>query len=148
MQRFRDVLAGLRQEHRAQAAAQRLRAEQAALLAEGAARAAGGGGGARAGADATGDAALLRERGALQGNSRAVDDLLQQAAATAEALRAQRSAIAAGAGRLGGFLTALPGASALIGAISARRGRNDAVVNLTIAACVCFTVWYLLLRKA
>jgi hypothetical protein len=139
------VLAGLRQEHRAQAAAQRARAEQAALLAEGAARA--GGGGARAGADATADAALLRERGALQGHSRAVDDLLQQAAATAEALRGQRSAIAAGAGRLGGFLTALPGASALIGAISARRSRNDMVVNGTIAACVCFTVWWLLLRK-
>jgi hypothetical protein len=141
------VLAGLRQEHRSQAAAQRAHVEQAALLAEGAARAASGAGGARAGSDTTADAALLRERGALQGHSRAVDDLLQQAAATAEALRGQRSSIAAGAGRLGGFLTALPGASALIGAISARRTRNDLVVNLTVAACACFTVWWLLLRK-
>jgi len=73
--------------------------------------------------------------------------LPQQTAATAEALRGQRSAIAGGAGRLGGFLSSLPGAAALIGAIAARRTRNDAVVNLTIAACACFTLRWLLLRK-
>ena len=142
-QRFRDVLSSLRQEHRAQSNSLTQRIEAAALLGLG--RDAKGV--ARAGTDASADAALLRERSSLQGHGRAIDDLLQQAAETTDTLRSQRDTLMSSAGKLGGFLTRVPGASQLIGAISSRRTRNDTIVYLVIAACVCYTVWHLFLRK-
>jgi hypothetical protein len=147
-QRFRDVLGDLRGEHRRQAAAHAERANTSALL--GAARrdAGGGGGGSGGGGSAaTADEILLRERASLQGSARAVDDILAQAAATGEMLAAQRAVIGAAAGRLGGFITRLPGATALAGAIGARRGRNDTIVGLVVAACVCYSAYFLLSRR-
>lgn len=145
-QRFRDVLGGLRNEHRSQNIALRQRMEAAALLGprEGGGGGRGGGGG---GADDSVEAALLRERGSLQGHGRAIDDLLAQAAVTTDALRSQRGVIMASAGKLGGFLTALPGASQLMAAISTRRSRNDYIVFSAIALCVCYSVWHVFLRK-
>ena len=147
-QRFRDVLGDLRGEHRRQAAAHAERANTSALL--GAARrdaGGGGGGGGGGGSAATADEILLRERASLQGSTRAVDDILAQAAATGEMLAAQRAVIGAAAGRLGGFITRLPGATALAGAIGARRGRNDTIVGLVVAACVCYSAYFLLSRR-
>jgi hypothetical protein len=135
------VLADLWSEHRQQESAHRARAATAALL--GPRRAAG----ADAGADADAADLLLRERGSLQRSTSAVDEMLSQASATSELLAAQRAVIGAAAGRLGGFLTRVPGATAVVGAISARRVRNDTIVGLVIAACVCFTVWFIMLRK-
>jgi len=147
-QRFRDVLGGLRNEHRSQSIALRQRMEAAALL--GPREGGNGGGGGRAGgggADDSVEAALLRERGSLQGHGRAIDDWLAQAAVTTDALRSQRNVIMASAGKLGGFLTALPGASQLMAAISTRRSRNDYIVFSAIALCVCYSVWHVFLRK-
>ena len=146
-QRFRDVLGTLRQEHRAQSAQLRQRMNAAALLGEAAARsgAAGGGG---AGSDASIDAVLLRERSSLQSHNRAIDEILAQAGDTSDSLRSQRDTLASAAGRLGGFLTRIPGATQVMGAISARRSWNDTVVGLVISLCVCYTVYHLVLRKA
>jgi len=143
-QRFRDVLSSLRQEHRAQSNALSQRIEAAALLGS---SSRDPGGPSRAGVDNSADAALLRERGSLQGHGRAIDDLLAQAAETTDALRSQRDSLMSSSGRLGGFLTRLPGATQLMGAISNRKSRNDTIVYLVIAACVCYTVWHLFLRK-
>lgn len=140
-QRFRDVLADFRGEFRRQAAAYRQRQDAAALLAGAAGRRGEDSG------DAAASDALLRERASLQGSTRAVDDILAQAAATGDMLRSQRASLASSAGRLGGMLTRIPGATQLMGAISARRSRNDTIVGLVIAACVCFCVWWVLLRQ-
>jgi Golgi SNAP receptor complex protein 1 len=135
------VLSDLWSEHRKQDAAHRARAATAALLGP---RRTGPGG---AEEDTSAADLLLRERGSLQRSSAAVDDLLSQASATTEMLAAQRAIIGAAAGRLGGFVTRVPGASAVIGAIGARRTRNDTIVGLVMAACVCFSVYYVFLRK-
>lgn len=142
-QRFRDVLTDLRSEQRRQVAAQRARAEAAALL--GGTRGAGesSDGGSGDGVDM-----LLRERGSLLSSTRAVDDILAQAAAASDVLRAQGASLSSAAGRLGGFVVRLPGASVLMGAISARRTRNDTIVALVVAVCVCFAVWSAYLRNA
>ncbi len=143
-QRFRDVLGGLRQEHRTQASHLRQRMQAAALLGEAGARSAAGGGGS---GDTSLDAVLLRERSSLLSHNRAIDEILAQAGGTSESLRAQRDTLASAAGRLGGFLTRIPGATQVMGAISARRSWNDTVVGLVIAACVCYSVYHLVLRK-
>jgi hypothetical protein len=137
------VLGALRQEHRAQAAHLRQRMHAAALLGEAGARSAAAG----AGGDASLDAVLLRERSSLLSHNRAIDELLAQAGGTADSLRAQRDTLASAAGRLGGFLTRIPGATHVMAAISARRSWNDTVVGLVIAACVCYSVYHLVLRK-
>ena len=138
------MLGALQQEHRGQSSSLRQRLNAAALLGGAAARSAAGGGGA----DASIDAVLLRERGALLSHNRAIDEILAQAGDTSEALRSQRDTLASAAGRLGGFLTRIPGATQVMAAISSRRSWNDTVVALVIAACVCFAVWHLALRKA
>jgi hypothetical protein len=138
------VLGALQQEHRGQSSSLRQRLNAAALLGGAAARSGAGGGAA----DASIDAVLLRERGALLSHNRAIDEILAQAGDTSEALRSQRDTLASAAGRLGGFLTRIPGATQVMAAISSRRSWNDTVVALVIAACVCFTVWHLALRKA
>ncbi len=138
------MLGALQQEHRGQSSSLRQRLNAAALLGGAAARSGAGGGAA----DASIDAVLLRERGALLSHNRAIDEILAQAGDTSEALRSQRDTLASAAGRLGGFLTRIPGATQVMAAISSRRSWNDTVVALVIAACVCFTVWHLALRKA
>lgn len=140
-QRYRDVLAYLWSEHRKQDSAHRARAATAALLGP---RRSGGTGGDEGASAAD---ILLRERGSLQRSTSAVDDILSQATATSEMLAEQRAVINAAVSRLGGFITRVPGATAVISAIGARRFRNDNIVGLVMAACVCFTVWWLLLRK-
>jgi hypothetical protein len=138
------VLVDLRNEFRRQAGAHRARADGAALLGGRVGDKAGVVGGGGGGGDATADDILLRERASLLGSSRAVDDILSQAAETGETLRAQRGAIGSAAGRLGSILQRVPGASALMGAIDARRSRNDTIVYACIAACVCYTAYFLL----
>jgi hypothetical protein len=140
------VLGSLRQEHRAQSASLRQRMNAAALLGEAAGRERGGGAGGAHG-DTSLDAVLLRERSSLLGHNRAIDDILAQASETTESLRSQRDTLSGAAGRLGGFLSRIPGATQLMGAIAARRSRNDTIVALVIAACVCYSVYHVLLRK-
>ncbi len=149
LQRFRDVLGTLRQEHRTQSAQLRQRLNAAALLGEAQAReqlAKGGAGGSEGSGSA--EAILLRERSALLSHNRAIDEILAQAGGTADSLRSQRDTLAAASGRLGGFLTRIPGATQLMTAISARRSWNDTIVALAISACVCYTVYHLALRKS
>lgn len=84
----------------------------------------------------------------LQGSTRAVDDILHQASATGDALRSQRGGIGVAAGRLTGILGRVPGATELMGAINERRSRNDTIVYLVIAACVCYAAYFLLSRRS
>ena len=121
----------------------RQRLQAAALLGEAGARSAGAAGSG----DASVDAVLLRERSSLLSHNRAIDEILAQAGSTSDSLRSQRDTLTSAAGRLGGFLTRIPGATQVMSAISARRSWNDTVVGLVIAACVCYSVYHLALRK-
>jgi len=140
LQRFRDVLGSLRQEHKSQSAHLRQRMNAAALLGDG--RGSGGAGGA---GDASIDAALLRERSSLVNHNRAIDEILAQASQTSDSLRNQRDTLVGAAGKLGGFLSRIPGATQLMSAISSRRSRNDNIVAFVIALCMCYTVCQLVL---
>ena len=104
----------------------------------------GGGGGSN---DTSVTDALLRERGSLLSSSKAIDEVLQQAAETRDALYRQRTGIANAAGRLGSLAAQIPGVSQLMGAIDRRRLANDRIVALVAAGCICFMLWWFALRK-
>ena len=125
--------------YRRQQAAARTKRDSAALFHS--LRAPGGG-------DHSVTDALLRERSALSSSSSALDSVLAQAAETRDALARQRGSLVAAAGRLGSLAAALPGVAQLMGAIDARRLRNDTVVALTVAGCLCFALYWFALRAA
>ena len=64
------------------------------------------------------------------------------------ALARQRAGIVSAASRLGSLAATLPGVAQLMGAIDARRARNDTVVGLTVAGCLCFLLYWFALRAA
>ena len=119
----------------AQAAA-RQRREKAALFRE-----AGGAGGSSAGAET-----LLRERGSLLSSTRAMDEILAQAAQTSEALARQRGALGASAADVGDLASRLPLVGGFIEGLRGHRAFSDRAVAVTIAVILCFFLWYFILR--
>jgi hypothetical protein len=117
-------------------AAARQRREKAALFRE-----AGGAGGSTAGAET-----LLRERGSLLSSTRAMDEILAQAAQTSEALARQRGALGASAADVGDLASRLPLVGGFIEGLRGHRAFSDRVVALTIAAVLCFFLWLFVLR--
>ena len=91
--------------------------------------------------------ALLRERGSLSTANRTIDEILEQAAAARDTLARQRGGIMGAANRLGTLATHLPGVGQLMDAINRRRARNDQVLALVVGVCLCFALWYFVLRK-
>ena len=147
-QRYREILHDFKAAYRRQLAAVTQRRENAALLAGGgrSGGGSGGGGGTAANSEASAVDALLRERSALTSSSKALDAVLAQAAETRDALARQRAGIASAAGRVGSIMSTLPGVTQLMGAISARRLRNERSMALVMAACACFLIWAFVLR--
>lgn len=58
-------------------------------------------------------------------------------------LWAQRKLLTATSGALGGLATRFPTIGRVIGSIQQRRYRDNMVVALAIAACICFTLYWL-----
>jgi hypothetical protein len=143
-QRAREVLHDFKSAFRREAAGLQQRRDAALLYSS---LRGGGGGGVKGAADMSAVDALLRERGSLSSSGRAIDDVLATAADTHNALARQRAALAGAAGRLGTYTARLPGVGGLMDAIHRRRVRNDQVLAVVIAACLCFALWWLVLRK-
>lgn len=139
-QRFREVLHDFKTTFRKQLAATRQRREKAALfrdLKE-----------AKASADATATDTLLRERTSLASSHRAIDDIIAQAAETRESLARQRSSLQSTMSGVGEVLGRLPGLGGLIGMIHQRRISNDRIVAGVVAVCLCFFIWFFVLRRS
>jgi hypothetical protein len=139
VQRYREVLHEFQQTFRRHTNAYRTRKEQYNLL-YGQGR--GSGGKASNAVDI-----LINERSSLSQSHRAIDDVLQQAAETKEALQRQRSTLSQTTSRLGDIASRFPGVSTLMGSIGNRRTFNDRVVSIAIAIGLFFFFWYFVLRK-
>jgi hypothetical protein len=139
--RYRDVVSDFRGEYRRQLAALRARRDNELLYADVRGRRGGP-------AETSATDILLRERGSLLTGGSAVDELLAQAERTREALATQRASVTHAMSRLGSVLTSVPGVNNLLRAINRRRLHNEVVLGLTIAACVCLYLYYLLPAKA
>ena len=143
VKRFNEVLLDFKTTFRKQAGALREAREKAALFRAAKAQPAGGGGaGAGAGAET-----LLRERGSLVSSTRAMDEILAQAASTSEALARQRAALAGSAGDVGELVSRLPVIGGLVEGLRGQRLFSDRVVAVAIALVVCFFLWLFVLRR-
>lgn len=139
MQRFRDIAADFRDSFRRAQEAHKRRSESAALF--GWMQPDGAHTKERSGLDH-----LMRERGSLMQSHTETDSVISIAQETQNALRRQRTALSASGARVVTFISRLPGVGSLVDQISSRRTRNDTVIGLVMGLCVCFALWYFLLR--
>lgn len=86
---------------------------------------------------------LLRERNAIHSSLRSVGSILSQAIETKDGLRAQRQGLSGANTGLAGLATNLPSISRVVDAIHRKKTRDNAIIGLIIASCLCFTIWYL-----
>jgi Golgi SNAP receptor complex protein 1 len=89
---------------------------------------------------------LLRERSSIEGSSRAAADVIQQATEAKGALRNQRSALGLSGAKILDIGATFTGVSSLIGRIRQKRTRDNTVIGLVVAGCICFIVYWTLLR--
>jgi hypothetical protein len=164
LQGHHEVLDDLESTARRHKATLKHRLDSAALLGR-------GGGSTHPDNDSAADA-LIRERSALLGshkaigmfiltgkrfsfgaltisvNSRFLDAAMEQAQQAHDSLVRQRASLNVTMSGVGALMLRVPGVNLLMGAIQRRRTRNDQVVAVVIGVCVCFLVWWFILRKS
>lgn len=86
--------------------------------------------------------ALLRERNAIAASGRAADEVLGQAAATRDALNAQRGGFGSMSGKLGALSALAPQIDSLISAISRRHKRDKIILAVTFGVCTGLLLLY------
>jgi Golgi SNAP receptor complex protein 1 len=86
--------------------------------------------------------ALLRERNAISASGRAADEVLGQAAATRDALHAQRGGFGAMTGKLGALASLAPQVNSLINAIGRRQKRDKIILAVAFGLCTALLLWY------
>ena len=69
--------------------------------------------------------------------------LHRQASSTSERLASQGRAIGRAGASLTQYVGMVPGVQTLMKRIADRKTRDSTVLALVIAACLCFTIWYL-----
>jgi Golgi SNAP receptor complex protein 1 len=87
---------------------------------------------------------LLRERNAIGNSIRSATSVLNQASDIRSELRNQGMALRGVGSKVLTMAGKIPGLNSLIDNIRRRRGRDDMVVSGAIAACILFTLWYVL----
>jgi Golgi SNAP receptor complex protein 1 len=138
LQRYREILFDFKTEFKKTQGAIGRKRESAELMAK------RGGGGGREGESEMDT--LLRERNAINSSQRMTDDIIGQAMATKADLSSQRAMFAGSASKMGGLAAQFPGLNNLIGTIQRRKKRDQVIIALVVAACLCFLIWLVLLR--
>lgn len=87
---------------------------------------------------------LLRERNAIGNSIQSASNVLGQASEIRNELRNQGLALRGVGNRVLVMAGQIPGVNGLIDNIRRRRSKDDMVVSATIAACILFTLWYML----
>lgn len=96
------------------------------------------------GGDDAGMEQLLRERNAIDNSMKSAAGVLNQAAGVRTELRMQGAGLRGVTGRMAQIAGNIPGLNGLIDKIRKKRQQDDRVVVGTVAACILFTLWYLL----
>lgn len=68
-----------------------------------------------------------------------------QALATKSALENQRSRFTASRGKVGTLSNSFAGINSLVEQIRRKKMRNNSILALVIAGCICFTLWWTVL---
>jgi len=85
---------------------------------------------------------LLRERNAIGMSSRAADDVLDQAAATRDALFQQRGGFSGMSGKLKQLASLVPQVNSLLTAIGRRQRRDKVILASVIGICTALIIIY------
>jgi golgi SNAP receptor complex member 1 len=86
--------------------------------------------------------ALLRERTAIQNSVHQAGSILGQAEAIRADLHGQGRSLRNTQSTMGRIMAQVPSLNTVMDAIRRRRSADDKVVAVSIALCVCFTLWY------
>jgi hypothetical protein len=138
LQRFREVYRDDRSEFERVRSAVRAKLQRSELF--------GSLGRSVAKASGTATDHLLRERTAIEGSSRAAADVIAQASDAKSALRSQRNALGLSNGKVLDIGAAMTGVSSLIGRIRQKRTRDNTIIGVVVASCICFLVYWMFLR--
>lgn len=87
---------------------------------------------------------LLRERNAIDNSMKSANSVLNQAAGVRSELRSQGASLRGVGGTMATIAGNIPGLNGLIEKIRKKRQQDDRVVSGVVAACILFTLWYVL----
>lgn len=88
--------------------------------------------------------ALMRERNAIGNSLASATNVLNQASEIRSELRNQGTALKNVGNKVLVMASRVPGLNGLIENIRRKRGKDDMIVSCVIAACILFTLWYVL----
>lgn len=89
-------------------------------------------------------AALMRERNAIGNSLASASSVIGQASDIRSELRNQGNALKNAGNKVLVMASRVPGLNGLIENIKRKRGKDDMIVSCVIAACILFTLWYVL----
>ena len=90
---------------------------------------------------------LLNERRAVDSSRSMTSSIIEQAMATRNALANQRRQFTSSHGKVATLGNSFAGINALVEQIRRKKMRNNTILALVIAACICFTLWWVVLSK-
>lgn len=85
---------------------------------------------------------MLRERNAIHGSDRAINDVLGQAEAARSNLNAQRAVFHSVRSRLGLLSDVAPKINSLIGSIGRRKWRDKMILGVVVGCCTSLLLLY------
>ncbi|OQR86966.1 hypothetical protein ACHHYP_09681 [Achlya hypogyna] len=91
--------------------------------------------------------ALLRERGMLDASRAVAHDSINVAMAVKENLLSQRAQLDGSRGKVTTVGSSTAGINHLVDQIRRKKMRNNILIALTIAGCICFTLWWTILSR-
>mmetsp|Transcript_10412 Transcript_10412/g.19424 ORF Transcript_10412/g.19424 Transcript_10412/m.19424 type:complete len:137 (+) Transcript_10412:454-864(+) len=85
---------------------------------------------------------LMRERNSILNSNRMAENVINQAIEVHSDLLEQRRTFTGTTGRLVDIGRQVPGLNTLIQRIEDKRTRDNTILALVIACCICFLLWY------
>ncbi|CAI5739363.1 unnamed protein product [Hyaloperonospora brassicae] len=90
---------------------------------------------------------LLNERRAVDSSRSMTGSIIEQAMATRNALANQRRQFTSSHGKVATLGSSFAGINTLVEQIRRKKMRNNTILALVIAGCICFTLWWVVLSK-
>mmetsp|Transcript_9876 Transcript_9876/g.11285 ORF Transcript_9876/g.11285 Transcript_9876/m.11285 type:complete len:222 (-) Transcript_9876:1068-1733(-) len=94
--------------------------------------------------DKTAEDLLLQEKYSISNSHKAADAILGQAGEVSSTLRNQRNTFTNATSRLSTIGKAVPGVETLMKRIQNKRTRDNTILAIVIALCICFILFYVL----
>ena len=90
---------------------------------------------------------LLNERRAVDSSRSLTSSIIEQAMATRNALENQRRQFTSSHGKVATLGGSFSGINTIVKQIRRKKMRNNTILALVIAGCVCFTLWWVVLSN-